>query len=87
MEKQILKQLENLPLKPGVYFFKDKAGKILYVGKAQNLKKRVCLYFQNSKVLPVTLDRVQLGIDLENPLYHDSYKLARELMKIYWDIL
>ena len=26
-------------------------------------------------------------IDVENPLYHDSYKLARELMKIYWDIL
>jgi len=26
-------------------------------------------------------------IDLENPLYYDSYKLARELMKIYWDIL
>jgi uncharacterized cofD-like protein len=26
-------------------------------------------------------------IDVENPLYHDSYKLAREIMKIYWDIL
>src|SRR3989304_8966479 len=26
-------------------------------------------------------------INLENALYHDSYKLAREIMKIYWDIL
>jgi|SRR3989344_5255741 len=35
----------NLPDTPGVYFFRGKKGKILYVGKATNLKDRVKSYF------------------------------------------
>jgi len=38
-------QLQNLPEKFGVYLFKDKRGKILYVGKAINIKNRVGSYF------------------------------------------
>jgi len=34
-----------LPAKPGVYLFKDKEGKVIYVGKAVNLKSRVRSYF------------------------------------------
>lgn len=38
-------QIKTLPEKPGVYQYFDKSGKILYVGKAKNLKKRVTSYF------------------------------------------
>jgi len=38
-------QIKSLPNEPGVYQYFDKEGKILYVGKAKNLKKRVGSYF------------------------------------------
>ena len=40
------KKINNLPINPGVYLFKDKKGTILYVGKAGNIKHRVASYFQ-----------------------------------------
>ena len=37
--------IEVLPQSPGVYYFHDQRGKVIYVGKAKNLKKRVCSHF------------------------------------------
>ena len=37
--------LKNLPTSPGVYLMADRRGKILYVGKAGNLKNRIRSYF------------------------------------------
>src|SRR4030042_725810 len=38
-------QRKSLPNEPGVYLFKDIENKIIYIGKANNLKKRVSSYF------------------------------------------
>lgn len=42
----LIDQAKKLPDKPGVYFFFDKKGTILYIGRATSLKKRVTSYFQ-----------------------------------------
>lgn len=39
-------EMKNLPSTPGVYLFKNSSGKVIYVGKAKNLKSRVSSYFQ-----------------------------------------
>jgi len=44
-DEHISQLLKTLPEKPGVYHHLDKEGKILYIGKAKNLKKRVSSYF------------------------------------------
>jgi len=40
--------IDSLPLMPGVYYFHDDKGKIIYVGKAVNIKKRVCSHFSGN---------------------------------------
>lgn len=42
--------LQNVPSKPGCYLMKDKAGRVIYVGKAVNLRNRTRSYFQPSAV-------------------------------------
>ena len=42
-------QVVALPLDPGVYQFLDRDGKIIYVGKAKSLRKRVSSYFVKNK--------------------------------------
>ncbi|MFY8128238.1 MAG: exonuclease domain-containing protein [Chitinophagaceae bacterium] len=42
--------ISNFPSLPGVYYFHDKKGKIIYVGKAVNLKKRISSHFSNNKI-------------------------------------
>jgi excinuclease ABC subunit C len=54
-----LQQLKALPTKPGVYLFKDKEGKVIYVGKAANLNSRVRSYFSSPSKLPFKVQRLQ----------------------------
>jgi DNA polymerase III subunit epsilon len=42
------KSISNLPPVPGVYYFHDLKGKIIYVGKAINIKKRVVSHFTHN---------------------------------------
>jgi len=44
--------VEALPQSPGVYYFHDQKGKVIYVGKAKNLKKRVCSHFTGNNPGP-----------------------------------
>jgi len=48
MKKQ---DLTNVPTLPGVYIFKTKGDKVLYIGKAKNLKNRLKAYFTNNSTL------------------------------------
>ena len=41
-------QAQDIPVKPGVYFFKNRHKKIIYIGKAKNLKNRVKSYFNKN---------------------------------------
>jgi len=59
-------KLRALPAKPGVYLFKDKESKVIYVGKAANLKSRVRSYFGTPSNLPPKIQRLVSNIqDLE----------------------
>ena len=49
-------KLDSLPATPGVYQYKNSDGKVIYVGKAQNLRNRVRQYFQKSRAADPNLD-------------------------------
>lgn len=55
MKSRLEINLKNLPASPGVYQFLNKNGKVIYVGKAKNLRNRVRSYFQSNITSPKTL--------------------------------
>ncbi len=65
MNSNLKSKLKNLPGKPGIYQFKNEKGKVIYVGKAINLKNRVRSYFHNGVTSPKTLALVSKIDDLE----------------------
>ncbi|MCX6350606.1 MAG: excinuclease ABC subunit UvrC [Bacteroidetes bacterium] len=85
--KLLPNQIRNLPDAPGVYRYFDEGGKILYVGKAKNLKKRVNSYFMESANHN---NRIRLMVSLihriEYTIVHTEYDallLENSLIKKY----
>lgn len=63
MNERLAKKLQELPKEPGVYFHKNAAGEIIYVGKAAVLRNRVRQYFQKSRLRDVKTDALVAEID------------------------
>jgi excinuclease ABC subunit C len=49
LSEELQRKLDTLPTAPGVYLFEDRAGRVLYVGKARSLRSRVRSYFAQSR--------------------------------------
>lgn len=56
---------EQLPAKPGIYLFKNKTGRVIYVGKAKNIRKRVLSHFYDKSDKEVRMCRETTDIDFE----------------------
>ncbi|MGA7837385.1 MAG: GIY-YIG nuclease family protein, partial [Ignavibacteriaceae bacterium] len=65
MNSNLETKLKNLPDNPGVYQFLSEKGKVIYVGKARNLKNRVRSYFHISVTAPKTIALVKKINDFE----------------------
>lgn len=93
MDERLKQKLKELPASPGVYFHKNKAGEIIYVGKAAVLKNRVRQYFQKSEkdvktaaLVKEIYDTDWTKVDTEM----DALFLESEMIKRYkpkWNIL
>ncbi len=91
MEHENLQELLNkalaLPLCPGVYLMYNKAGTIIYVGKAKNLKNRVCQYFRSgSDHAPKVAKMVSMVHHFEYIVCNSEYEalvLEASLIKQY----
>lgn len=59
------KIVDKIPNKPGIYYFLDQVGSIIYVGKAKNLRKRVLGHFYDKSEHEVRLCREIANIDFE----------------------
>ncbi|NLI41005.1 MAG: excinuclease ABC subunit UvrC [Caldisericales bacterium] len=83
---ELEEKVKNLPLKPGVYLFKDPTGKVVYVGKAKCLRDRVSSYLDKSQLLPKVAAMMDHACDLDFIVTysaHEALVLENNLIKEY----
>ena len=93
MNDSLKQKLKKLPSAPGVYFHKNSAGEIIYVGKAAVLKNRVRQYFQKNQkdvkteaLVREIADTDWIVVDTEiDALFLESEMIKRYMPK--WNIL
>lgn len=84
---ELLKYARTLPSRPGVYLFRDKEERVIYAGKAKDLKKRVSSYFskkkfENNKLRVLVRQTIRVDhivVDTES----DALLLENNLIKEY----
>lgn len=83
--KELKEAVALLPTTPGVYQFLDAAGKVIYVGKAINLRRRVSSYFvdssKHSAKVKVLVQKVRSLTHIDTPTEHDALLLENSLIK------
>lgn len=78
--------MKNFPKTPGVYLMKDASGRILYIGKAASLAKRLQSYFKTRLLSPkiaVLMSKVKDIDVIETPSEVDALLLEASLVKRY----
>jgi excinuclease ABC subunit C len=70
----------NLPDEPGVYFFRDSSGEILYIGKATSLKDRVKSYFSKDLIYSRGPTIVKMVEDAETVTYQVADSVLEALI-------
>ncbi|MCD4742316.1 MAG: excinuclease ABC subunit UvrC, partial [Desulfobacteraceae bacterium] len=86
IKNNLSEKYKEAPKEPGVYLMKDNRGKIIYVGKAQNIKQRLSSYFVNQRhdlktgILLKKVDDFETIITRSD---HEAYILESNLIKEY----
>ena len=82
-------RLREVPHQPGVYLMKDRAGSIIYVGKARDLRKRLASYFMASQQTRASIKTRALIDSIHDFEFHtvrneeESLLLEGKLIKDY----
>lgn len=83
-QEEFSKIASTIPLQPGIYKYFDAAGKIIYVGKAKSLRKRVSSYFNKTFTNYKTHELVQRIYKIEFTIVNseqDAFFLENSLIK------
>ncbi len=70
------KEFDLLPEEVGVYYFMDKKGKVIYVGKAKNIRRRVLTHFQQ-------FGRSRRSMEFRNQIHGIAYELCGNELVAY----
>jgi len=78
MNKALREKINQAPLYPGVYLFKNQKKRIIYIGKASNLKNRLTSYFNSTLVTQIAdIDTIVTNSDVE------ALTLEESLIKLH----